>query len=196
MPQSLATSLLPNSESKDHLARVMCERRTINFFQPDKVSKEVVLNAIDCARWAPNHHLTEPWHFYLLSDDTSEAVCNLNAELVAQRKGQDAAEKKRERWRKMPGWLVVTCDRHHEQQRYMEDYAAVCAAVQNLSLYLWADGVGMKWTTGAVTRDSRFYETLWIDAERELVVGLFWYGYPAEIPATTRKPVEQIVVDV
>lgn len=154
------------------------------------------MRALDYARWAPNHHLTEPWHFYLLSDETSGAIADLNAEMIAENKGPEAAEKKRRRWRAMPGWLVVTCDRHEDQQRFMEDYAAVSAAIQNLSLYLWADGVGMKWTTGPVTRDPRFYELTWIDAECEVVVGLFWYGYPEEIPATTRKPVEQIVADV
>ena len=61
-----------------------------------------------------------------------------------------------------------------------EDYAACACAVQNLMLYLWQAGIGVKWTTGQVTRDPRLYEILGVDGDMERVTGLFWYGYPAD----------------
>jgi nitroreductase len=33
-----------------------------------------------------------------------------------------------------------------------EDYAATCCSIQNMMLALHSQGVGSKWTTGAVTR--------------------------------------------
>ena len=73
-----------------------------------------------------------------------------------------------------------------------EDYAACCCAAQNLMLTLWDKGVGVKWTTGAVVRDERFYELLDVDKTVEKIVGLFWYGYPAQNPEQSRREVEEI----
>ena len=54
----------------------------------------------------------------------------------------------------------------------------------------------MKWSTGPVIHDERFYDLLWIDASAEKVVGLFWYGYPEIVPVTARKPVDQLLVEL
>ena len=54
----------------------------------------------------------------------------------------------------------------------------------------------MKWGTGKVTRDPRFFDLLGIDPAREKLVGLFWYGYPAEIPQSRRKPVEEFITEL
>jgi hypothetical protein len=62
-------------------------------------------------------------------------------------------------------------------------------------LCLWQRGIGVKWTTGAVTRDERFFELLGIDAAAESVVGLFWYGTPKVVPNQRRRPVNEIVIE-
>lgn len=177
------------------LARLMRERRTIHDFIPGRMPpRELVLKAIDLARWAPNHHVTEPWHFYLLGPQTAESIARLNGEIVARAGGEAAGRAKYERWRAIPGWLLVTCDRSDDERRAREDYAACCCALQNLLLYLWSEGVGVKWTTGAVTRDARFFDLVWVDPAVESVVGLMWYGYAAEVPQTGRKPVAEVTV--
>jgi nitroreductase len=171
-------------------------RRTIHEFQPEPPPREIILHAIDLARWAPNHLLTEPWHFYLLGPATVEAIARLNAEIVAGNKGTEAGRAKLEKWRAIPGWIVVTCDSSEDPIRSREDYAACCCAVHNFSLYLSSVGIGVKWTTGEVTRDPNFYDLIWVNPELETVVALLWYGYPAEIPQTTRKPLSQILVEL
>lgn len=175
-------------------AALIRSRRTIHEFREEPAPRELALKAIDLARWAPNHHLTEPWRFYLLGPETAEAVARLNAELVAEREGAEAGAAKYERWRRIPGWLAVTCERSGDPLRSREDYAACCCAIHNLSLYLWSEGVGVKWTTGAVTRDPRFYDLAWIDPEAETVVGLVWYGYAAEVPNPARRPAGEVSV--
>ena len=60
-------------------------------------------------------------------------------------------------------------------------------------LYLWQRGIGVKWTTGGITRDQRFYDLLSIDRGRERIVGLFYYGVPKVVPERKRRPVEEIV---
>lgn len=171
-------------------------RRTINFFKSDPPPREAVLDGIETARWAPNHHLTEPWRFYLLSEPIKQQIVDLNARIVTETKGEAAGREKHERWSRIPGWLVVTCARSNDELRQKEDYAACCCAVQNLALYLWSRGIGMKWTTGPVTRHEDFYDLIWVDPVVEEVVGLFWYGYPDEVPVSVRKSVAEIVVEL
>lgn len=175
------------------VAEVIRSRRTIHLFKSEVPPREVILRAVDLARWAPNHYLTEPWQFSLLGPETVRRIVELNAEMVARRRGAEAGKAKRERWGGIPGWLLVTCRRDGDPVRDRENYAACACAVQNMQLYLWSEGIGMKWTTGEVTRHARFFEIVGVDPDEERVVGLMWYGHPAEVPETPRRPVEEIL---
>lgn len=182
---------------ESNAARLIASRRTIHDFKQESLpDSSLIKKAIELACWAPNHHLSEPWHFYLLEKETITEICKLNSEMLLETKGVEAAEAKYKRWLAIPGWLVVTCQKSDDQIRYQEDYAACCCAVQNLMLFLWEQGVGTKWSTGPVTRDERFYEQVWINSEMESVVGLIWYGYPVDIPQTVRKPLPQVLTEL
>jgi nitroreductase len=174
------------------LAEVIRGRRTIELFLQTPVPDELVRDAIEAASWAPNHRVTEPWHFYVLGKETVERCLDLCRDIVAGKKGQDAGEFKRNSWSEKPGWLVVTCRRSDDELQQREDYAACAAATQNLMLYLWKAGVGSKWTTGDITRDQRFFEIIGFDDE-EFVVGLLWYGYPKVTPEQKRKGLDEIL---
>lgn len=181
----------------NEIATLISSRRTIHDFKDEPIpDKSLVKQAIELACWAPNHHLTEPWHFYLLEKETITSICELNKEMLIETKGTKAAERKYERWMAIPGWLVVTCQKSDDEVRYQEDYAACCCTVQNLMLLLWQQGIGTKWSTGPVTRDERFYDLVWVNQELESVVGLIWYGYAADIPQTVRKPVQQVLTEL
>ena len=169
-------------------------RRTIHHFESAPVPpEEEILAAIDLARWAPNHHLTEPWRFYLIGPETARKISRLNADMYGQSRGEQAGAAKYARWLGIPGWVIVTCLRSDDEIRQRENYAACCCALQNMQLYLWTCGIGVKWTTGPVTRTEQFFEIAGIDPEREMLVGLVWYGFAAEVPRVQRKPVRDIL---
>ena len=178
----------------DTVSELLRSRRTIHHFYPDRPPQHTILHAIELARWVPNHHATEPWHFYLLGPETAEAIASLNRDLVTAERGEAVGQAKYERWCGMPGWLVVTCDTSTDPLRQQEDYAACCCAIHNLSLYLWSEGIGTKWTTGAVTQEATFYDMIWVDPIVEKVVGLLWYGYAREIPQVKRKEINTYLV--
>ena len=183
----------PSYETQDlrEFAEVLRGRRTIELFLQTAVPQELVLEAIEAATWAPNHHVTEPWHFYSIGKETKERCLDLCRDIVSAKKSEKAGEFKRESWSEKPGWLVVTCQRSENELLQQEDYASCCAAVQNLTLYLWKAGVGCKWTTGDITRDPRFFEIVGIDEAKAFVVGLIWYGYPKLTPNQSRKDVDE-----
>lgn len=185
----------PSYETPDlrEIEELIKGRRTINLYLQTPVPEALVRNAVEAATWAPNHHVTEPWRFYLLGPETIERCLDLCSDIVRDKKGDKAARLKRESWAEKPGWLVVTCQRSDDELRQQEDYAACSAAVQNLSLYLWQADVGTKWTTGAITRDPRFADIIGFDPDEAFVVGLVWYGYPKLTPTQARRPLDEVL---
>ena len=189
MPQS-------GSGEADGLAAVLRGRRSIDLFAPEVVDFETVRAAVEVARWAPNHRLTEPWRFYLLGPVALRQVIELAVELEIVKKGERAGPVRRARLEAIPGMFVLTSALSDDSLLERENYAACCCAAQNLMLYLWGKGIGVKWTTGAITRQPQFSELLGIDSAKESVVGLFWYGVPKVIPTQRRRPIEDILKEL
>jgi len=175
-------------------AEILRGRRTIELFLQTPVPEELIFEAIETATWVPNHHVTEPWRFYLLGKETQERCLDLCWDIVASKKNEKAADFKRERWSQKPGWLVVTCQRSEDELLQRENFAACSAAVHALMLYLWKAGVGSKWTTGPITRDSRFFDIIGVVESEAFVVGLIWYGYPKLTPVQSRKELSEVLV--
>jgi nitroreductase len=192
------------SDNPAAVTQVLRARRTIG--QPS-LSSEIepdhskVLEAIESARWAPNHHHTEPWTFYLLDPPRIEKLGGLWAE-VQVRKGAkpEKAERKRLEWGRSKGVLILTCENvpDTDSVRRKEDYAACCCAAQNLMLHLWAEGLGSKWSTAAVWEHEDFWSLVDYSQapEHTEVVGIFFYGVPEQIPKARRaKGLAEITVN-
>src|SRR5258706_8754349 len=60
----------PAAASIEQVAALIRGRRSVDLYEPDPVPNAVILEAIDVARWAPNHRLTQPWRFYLIGPAT------------------------------------------------------------------------------------------------------------------------------
>ena len=168
-------------------------RRTVDQFTDEIPDPAIIREAVELARWAPNHHLTEPWRFYTLGPRTRDAIIDLNTRLVAERKGDEVAVAKRERWQSVPGWLAITCVVDEDPVTAREDYAACACAIQNIALYLHSAGLGSKWISGEATRHSDLAPILEIDSAHEYCVGLLWYGYPKRRPRSQRRDLDEIL---
>ena len=172
---------------ENYLSYIIRSRRTTHTFSPEKIPEEIVVSAVDCARWAPNHKLTEPWRVILLGEETAASVVELNTRLVREKRGDRSAEIKKERWGSVPNWMAVLSKRSEDPVRTREDYAATCCFIHNLSLYLWSKGIGVKWTTGPVARYDDIYELLRVDPVDVKLVALLWYGYPEDEKQSHRQ---------
>ncbi len=188
----------PSFESQElrEFGEVLRGRRTINLYLQTSVPDKLVRDAIETATWAPNHHVTEPWRFYLLGKKSIAACVQLVREITTAKKDAKAGDFKAKSWSEKPGWLVVTCRNSDDALMQQEDLAACAAGVQNFMLYLWKAGVGSKWTTGDITRDVRFNEIAGIDVDAESVVGLIWYGYPKLTPSQQRADVDEVLTEL
>ncbi len=87
----------PSFESQElrEFGEVLRGRRTINLYLQTPVPTKLVRDAIEAATWAPNHHVTEPWHFYLLGKKSIAACVELVREITTVKKDAKAGD----------GWL-------------------------------------------------------------------------------------------
>ena len=173
-------------------------RRTVHHYDPDRaVDPQVLQHALQAARLAPNHKLTNPWRFAHPGPQTRQRITDIGLALKCD---DDTPAPRRERVRRKladpPELLVVSQPRAGDAFRAREDYAAVACAIQNLMLALWAQGVGSKWSTGDLTRHPDTYRALDIDPEREDIVAFVWIGHPRPedepLPTPPRQPLDQV----
>ena len=182
------------------VAQALRERRTVHRFRPQALPDGALERALAAAIEAPNHHLTEPWRFVHAGRETRQRLLALGIELSAAGTWSTlsaAARAQLEATVIHPAELVIVSQRLADRLvTREEDAAAVACAVYGMSLSLWAEGIGSKWSSGGLTGHPRVYEALGIDADRERIVGFFWIGY-AEQPELEkprrRQPLAQIV---
>lgn len=168
-------------------------RRTIHEFRSDPLPEGAVARALEAALRAPNHKLTNPWRFTQVGPKARSSFVDIAAELKF---GPDFTAKQREgigsKMESSPVFLAVSQVISADSGRRHEDFAAVACAIQNLSLSLWADGIGSKWSTTGAIRDARVYALLGIDPSLEEIVGVVFVGYAEVVPNPPRRPLEEV----
>jgi nitroreductase len=187
-------SIEPNSS----VSAVIQGRRTIKQFRSDPVPEETLWRILDAARWAPNHRLTEPWRIAIIGTQSREALADALANLTASSQDPSvmakAKEDARQKVMSSPVLLAITCRLTGNPAQQVEDLAAVCAAVQNLQLAAWGEGVGTHWNTGKVTRLSETSALLELSERNEQLVGFLYLGYPSQVPEPPkRRPIQDFV---
>lgn len=176
----------------DRVGALIRGRRTLSRFADKPVDPDLVLAAIDTARWAPNHHLTEPWHFYVLGPQAIKTTIDCVRVIATKAKGEEMGRRKALRAERVPAWVVVTCRRSNDEIEQREDYAATSCAIHNMALYLWQAGVGMKWCTGSMANTTDYASAIGIDTEDEFIAGILRIGYPLNTPVRKRRPTDEI----
>ena len=185
------------------ISEAIQSRRTIFHFKPKQVARDVLEEVLAAGIWAPNHRLTEPWRFTVIGEQTklklAELYRQIQIEKVADSVDVDAAaltnvgEKGFDKFMSKPTVVAVSCLQEGDEQQRREDYAATCCSMYCIQLAGWERGIGMQWSTGAVTQERNTYNILGIDADREYIVGFCYIGYPAEVPTPKRKPLDEVL---
>ena len=181
------------------LLEAIYQRRTIKGFQPRPVPAEILERALTAGLWAQNHKLTEPWRFTLLGPETHRRLAESFAQAQAERAGADGddaakvAAEAREKILSKPCVVAVSQRLNGPPAQRREDYGAIACAIQNIQLAAWAEGVGMQWSSGKIIGMPPTYGTLGIDPAQEEIVGLLFFGYPANVPAAqARQPLAAV----
>ena len=142
-------------------------RRTHKVFASDPLPRELIDGLLDIARWAPNHHLTNPWRFRVLGP---LALAGLKEIASA-----DQASK----LDRAPTLVAVTAVRSDDPVQDQEDLCATACAVYAVLLAAHGRGLAGYWRTPEVLRTSAGLQALGIPP-RERFVALIHLGWPRQ----------------
>jgi nitroreductase len=149
------------------LQDICLARQTLKTFNGRPLTASQIETYLLAAVHAPNHRLSEPWRFYVY----------LNKALEAFLKRFPAMEKLQKS--KVGALLFVTQKLNPNPEQDREDYAAVCAAIENILLSAAAEGVASYWSTSSVFYAEDCLHYVNINPEERLV-GVLWLGYPEQ----------------
>lgn len=180
-----------------NLHELILSRRTTFQFQDTPVPEDVIARALEAARWAPNHKMTQPWRFVLPGPEMTRRLTELLSARLARKlrargcSEDDLAQRMQQPMPVIPAQILVYCQRAGDAYREQEDYAATCCAIQNLMLSAWADGVASGWKS---FDSPDAYALFGLDPEQQRIVGLIQLGYPLRERGSQRRPLEEVVI--
>ncbi|MGQ0648958.1 MAG: nitroreductase family protein [Gemmatimonadaceae bacterium] len=170
-----------------NVSDAIAQRRSIKKFADRPVTREEIELLLDAAVQAPNHHLTQPWRFYVLGPQSRRRYGLALGERKA-RKLPDAAaanavrDRTAAEYEAFPALIAVATVLHESPETREEDYAAVMQAIANIMLAAVDRGLGTHMRTGAVMDDPAARAAVGVrDGER--IVAMLSVGVPAEVPA-------------
>jgi nitroreductase len=158
-------------------------RRTHKAFAPEPVPRELLDELFELARWAPNHHLTNPWRFRVLGPEALERL---------KRAAGPEAASKLDRAPTLVAATVLTTP--GDQVQTEEDLCATACATYAVLLTAHARGLAGYWRTPEVLRTPDGLEALSIPSG-EHFVALIHLGWPRqEKEPPERAPNADVVV--
>ena len=164
-----------------HIEQAIRGRRTHKAFAPEPVPRELLEELLELARWAPNHHLTNPWRFRVVGPN---ALARLK-----EAAGPEAAAK----LDRAPTLVAVTALRSEDPVQDEEDLCATACATYAVLLAAHSRGLAGYWRTPAVLRTEEGREALGIPRD-ERFVALIHLGWPRqEKDAPERLPQRDVV---
>jgi nitroreductase len=142
-------------------------RRTHKAFGSEPVPRETLEELLELARWAPNHHVTEPWRFRVLGSEARER-------LKAAAGPEGAAKLDR-----APTLIVSSAVLTGDPERDEEDLHAAGVATYIVLLGAHARGLASYWRTPGVLRTTEGRDAVGLGAD-ERFVGLVHLGAPRQ----------------
>ena len=171
----------------------IASRTSVRRFRPDPVPRNTIERLLDCAVRAPNHKLTEPWRFVVMTGRARDRFAEIRAqhrlkryEDPASSEAQAAADKVRRESSATPAYIVVMTAVSSDDITREDDYAAAMMAIANLMTAAQALGLGTYLRTGGVMQDPALLQLAGVPEDFR-VVGVLSLGYPAEEPTPRRR---------
>lgn len=149
-------------------------RRSVGRVALDPLPRETVARLVEAALRAPNHGLTRPWRFVVLTGDARAEVSP--------------------RLERAPVVIVAIARPADDPVQAREDRDAVAAGVQNMLLAAHALGLGAMWRTGPLAEDPAARDALRL-VPGEAIVAYVYVGRPPDGPApppTPRPAVDEV----
>jgi nitroreductase len=166
------------------LEQAIRTRRTHKAYGPEPVDRAVLDQLFELARWAPNHHLTNPWRFRVLGDQSRTRLMEL-----AEAEQPGSAVK----LRRAPTLVAVSVKLGGEPGQDSDDLLSTALAAYIVLLGAHARGLAGYWRSVPLLEHPAGREILGLSGE-ERAVGLLYLGTPVqEQRVPERAPLDQFV---
>ncbi|GCE24652.1 nitroreductase [Dictyobacter alpinus] len=195
------------------LATLMRSRRSVRQYQATPVARELLMQMLEAARWAPSPHGRQPWRFVVLTRlEPKEQLANAMGSTWQQNLEMDGQaneivairlEKSRQRILQAPA-IILPClyledlDHYPDAQRQDDEKTmavqSIGAAIQNMLLTAYELGLDTGWMCAPLFCPEVVCEALELDAHL-IPQALITVGYAAADPKRRpRLPLDTLVV--
>lgn len=160
-------------------------RRSVGRMMQEEPPRELIEKLLDAAVQAPNHHVTLPWRFFVMTGEARNRFGEAVAESLRP-KLADLDEEKREailadeRRKPLRSPVLIAVGVRHDPEikaTPVEDLQACSAAIQNLLLAAEALGLAAIWRTGSGAYSDHVKAHFGLAPEDE-IAGFVYVGYP------------------
>jgi nitroreductase len=174
--------------------RLIRTRRSYPHVLPDEPPRAVIDALLEAANQAPNHHLTQPWRFFVLRGPVRRRLGEIVAEEGLKRYPAPNGAAAEQRRRQVPASFerapiviaVAAAPPGLPNIPPWEELAATAAAMQSILLGAHAMGLAAYWrSNGTGLEGVKTFLGLDPDAQ---VVGFIYIGYPDATATLVDKP--------
>jgi nitroreductase len=143
----------------------------------------MVETVLEAAIWAPNHHLTEPWRFVVISGNERKRLGDAVADAILTIPANpppspELVERERTRPLTAPVVIAVMCSPNQEKGAIaQEELVAGGGALQNMLLAAHSIGLGTKLKTGAYSY-SQVIRSFLKMKDSESLIAFVYLGFP------------------
>ncbi len=170
--------------SFEDLKSIITQRRTrkVALMNGSKVAQEKIKEIIQMADYAPTHGRTEPWRIHVFQDESLKDFCSTHAKMYWENTDESIrTQTKMELFKDMylhASHLAIIYMKRTPNTKIpmLEEYAACCAAAQNMLLTAESLNVSAIWNSGGMTYSQQMKDFLNLK-EEDQVVGLLYFGY-------------------
>lgn len=166
-------------ESIMNLKEIIKNRVSVKKYIQEKVDKELLIELLEDAIYAPNHKMREPWRFILIDQERKEALKNAFIHENGVIDPQD--EKKFDNVFSAPMVISFVMKLNQNYTDEIEDLQAVGSVIQNFMLLAYEKGLGTAWKTPGFIELDGFKEVLGVGVD-EIIVALVMVGKPEKFP--------------
>jgi nitroreductase len=163
------------------LQQAIRRRRTHKQYGSQPVDDATVRELVDLARYAPNHHLTQPWRFRILGPETRAAL------------EAAAGEKEAMKLRRAPTLVLATAVLSGDPHTDREDLLATGCAVFAVLLGATERGLASYWRTPAALESDEARGVLELEPNESVVALIHLGPKVTEPPEKERKAAEAVL---
>lgn len=171
------------------------QRRSIRKYKNQEVTQDKLKKVLEAANWAPSNGNSQPWNFVVTKGEYVDKVCKVfhewakdyipNAPYIPPEK-KPGMLKYTENFGGAPIHIIVTHEIYDNEIKTKEALMAASAAIQNLCLAAWEEGLGTVWIGGHVIYSDETREILGITDNQE-IAGIIPIGIPDENPPVPER---------